>query len=114
MLDLLLLRSERDAHVVKSQLSMISTFLSVLSQNRESISCGAVEVDVMKSPVRVPRRKIGAHDPLDVKSLNVEKLLRTPSYNVMGQIDYFGILKSLLPRPIDNFDSQSMRITQNL
>ena len=81
-MDLDLLRNDRDAPVVKSQLSIFSQFLSVVSQSSEIISCGGVRVDVIETFDRAPK-------------CEVEKLLRKPTQKAMGQIDMFALLKSL-------------------
>ena len=47
LLDLDLLRSDRDAPFVKCRLSNFPQFLSVVSRNPENNSCGGVGVEVM-------------------------------------------------------------------
>ena len=49
LLDSDLLCSDRDAPVVRNQMSMISQFLCAISQNSELKNCGGVEVDSTKT-----------------------------------------------------------------
>ena len=55
------MRSDRMAPILQSQLSMISQFLSVVSRSPKSNGCAGVEVDVIKTLVRAPKCKVGAH-----------------------------------------------------
>ena len=58
LLDLDLLRNDRDAPIGKSLLSKISKFLSVVSQDPEISSCGGIGVDVRKTLDRAPCSKV--------------------------------------------------------
>ena len=80
-----LLRHDRDAQIVMNQLSMTSQFLSVVSRNPEIVSFGVVGVNVTKTLDGAPSSKAGVHSHLDVKKLNLEKLVRKRSYSVMDE-----------------------------
>ena len=56
LLDLDLLPSDRDAPIVKTQLSMIPQFVSILTRNQEVLSCGGLVVDVIKTFGKVPSK----------------------------------------------------------
>ena len=52
--------------------------------------------------------------PFDVKNLLLEQLLKKLSYNVIGRIDMFALLKSLFPRLLDCLALKWMQSTQHL
>ena len=60
--------------------------------------------DVTKTYDRAPNSKVGVRYSLRVKNLNADKLIRKPSYSVMGRIDIFDLLKSLPPRLFNSVD----------
>ena len=62
----------------------------------------------------LPSSKVAVHFPSDLKWLNLEKLLRKPSYSVMGRIDMFALLKSLRPLLRDCLDLKWIQSTQYL
>ena len=94
-----MLHYDRDASVVKSQLSMIAQFPSVVSSSPEIVSCGGVGVDVIKILDMSSSSKNGVHYPFHLKRLKWEKLLRKPSYSAMCRIFLFPFLKSI-PAPL--------------
>ena len=71
-------------------------------------------MDAVKMMDKRPSSKIGLHYPFSVYELQVENLLRKPSYRVMGRIDLFALLNSLLPGFVDSLDFKSMRNNQFL
>ena len=44
------------------------------------------------------------HYPYTIQTLKLDKLFRKPIYCVMGRIDMFAVLRTLLPRNIDSPD----------
>ena len=54
LLDLEMLQCERDAPVVKRQMSMITHFPVVVSRSSEFVSCGGVSASVIKTLDRSP------------------------------------------------------------
>ena len=58
LVDLNMLQHDCDAPVVKSQLSKIAQFLSVVARSPEIVSCGVVGVDVIKTLDDYPVAKL--------------------------------------------------------
>ena len=97
LLDLDVLQCDRDAPVVRSQMSMVAHFLGAVSRSPVNATGGGVGVDFIKTLNRSSSSKVGVQNLFDVKNLNLEKLLRKPSYGVMGGIEMFELLMSLFP-----------------
>ena len=108
-LNLDLLHIDRTDIIVKVQQFMIAQLLEIVSRAREIHSSGGVSMGVIKIPHKCPSIKFDVRYPLDHRNLNLEKVLRKPSYSVMGRTDMFALLKSLLARLLETFDFKWMQ-----
>ena len=79
--------------LIRSQLVMVAKLLGAVSEKPDIVSCGVVGVDMLKTLDKMPSSKIGLQYPLSVHDVQVEKLLRKPSYSVMGRNDMFALLR---------------------
>ena len=106
------MRCGKDMPLIKSQLGLMSKLLVAGSQKPEIVSCGGVGVVVLKTLDKMLSSKFGLHHPFSIYALHVEKLLKKPSYSVMGQVDMLALLKLLLPKHVDCLDFMRMLSTQ--
>ena len=86
----------RDVPVVKGNVSMIGQLLSVVSMGPTIVRCGGADSDLIKALDRDPTRKAGVQYPFSLNPVQVEKLMHKPSFSVMGKIDMFSMLRTLL------------------
>ena len=100
--------------LLKSQLEMFQDFLGAIIENQDVASCGGVGEVVLKTLGRMPSIKISLHLPSSIHALPVQKLMTKPSFNLMGRIEMFALLKTLLPRVLVCLDFKCMRSTQCL
>ena len=84
--------------VVKGNVSMIAQLLSVVSKGPTIVCCGGADSDFIEALDRNPTRKTGVHYPFSLSSVQVQKLMHKPSFTVMGKIDMFSMLRTLLVR----------------
>ena len=61
LLDLVMLRRDREAPVLKSQFSMIAVFLGVVSRTPENDFCSGVGVDIITTFESCSNSKVGVH-----------------------------------------------------
>ena len=86
----------RDLPVVKGNVSMVGQLLSVVSANPIIVCCGGTDSDFIKALDRDPTRNAGVQYPFCLSPVQVEKLMHKPSFSVMGKIDMFLMLRTLL------------------
>ena len=94
----------RDVLVVKGNVSMVGQLLSVVSTDPTIVCCGGADSDFIKTLDRDPTRKAGVQYPFSLNPVHVEKLMHKPSFSVMGKIDMFSMLRTLLVRLSGMFD----------
>ena len=85
-----------------------------VSENPDIVTCRGVGVDVLKTLDKMPSSKFGLQYTLGNHKLQVEKLLRKPSYSVLSRIELLALLKSLLPLIVECLYLKWMRNTQYL
>ena len=88
----------RDVPVVKSNVSTVGQLLSVESTGPTIVCCGGADSDFIKALDRDPTRKAGVQYPFSLNPVQVETLMHKPSFSVMGKIDMFSMLRTMLVR----------------
>ena len=88
----------RDLPVVKGNVSTVGQLLNVVSTNPTSVCCGGADTNFIKALDRDPTRKAGVQYPFWLSPVRLEKLMHKPSFSVMGKIDMFSMLRTLLVR----------------
>ena len=104
----------RDVAVVKGNVSMVGQLLSVVSGNPTIVCCGGADSDFIKALDRDPTRKAGVQYPFCLSPVQVEKLMHKPSFSVMGKIDMFSMLMTLLIRLSGMLDEHWVQSTRYL
>ena len=112
-----LTHSSGDVPVVKGNVSIVGQLLSVVSANPTIVCCGCADSDFIKALDRDPTRKAGVQYPFCLSPVQVEKLMHKPNFSVMGKIDMFSMLRTLLVRLSGMLDEpwvQSTRLLQKV
>ena len=86
----------RDVPSVKSSVLLCSQLLSAISLEPAIICCAGGSADFFKALDKAPNQKAGLQYPFNLVSLQVEKLMHKPSFSVMGKIDIFSMVRTLL------------------
>ena len=98
------MRCGRDARIIRNPVMLNARFLGGQSEKHEVMCYGGVIVIFLKTLNRMASGKIGLHYTFTIHTLQLEKKLMKPSYDVMGQIDVFALLRSLLHHFTDCMD----------
>ena len=80
----------RDVPSVKSSVLLCSQLLSAISLELKIICCGGGSADFIKSLDKAPSQKAGIQFPFNLLPL------QKPSFSVMGKIDMFSMVRTLL------------------
>ena len=104
----------RDVPVVKGNVSMVGQLLSVVSKGPTIVCCGGADSDFIKALDKDPTRKAGVQYPFCLSPVQVEKLMHKPSFSVMGTIDMFSMLSTLLVRLSGMLDEPWVQSTRYL
>ena len=88
----------RDVPVMKSTVLLCSQLLSAVSTELRIICCGGSSLEFIKALDTAPSQKAGIQYPFSLSPMHVEKLMHQPSFSVMGKIDMFSMLRTLLIR----------------
>ena len=104
----------RDVPVVKGSVSMVGQLFSVVSTGPTIVCCGGADSNFIKILDRDPTRKAGVQYLFSVKPIQVEKLTHEPSFSVMGKIDMFSMLRTLLLRLSGMLDEPWVQSTRYL
>ena len=88
----------RDALNVESNVILSSQVLSAVSTEPRPICCGGSTLEFNKALDKAPIQKAGIQNPFSMSPLHIEKLMGKPSFSVMGTIDMFSMLRTLLIR----------------
>ena len=102
----------RDVPFVKSSVLLCSQVLSVVSLEPTIICCACGSADFIKALDKAPSRKGGIQYPFNLVPLQVEKLMHKPSFSVMGKIDMFSMVRTLLVRLSGLLDEKWTQSTQ--
>ena len=102
----------RDVPVMKSSVVLSSQLLSAVSTEPRYICCAGSSLEFIKALDRAPSQKAGIQYPFSLSPMHVEKLMHKPSFSVMGKIDMFSMLRTLLIRLAGLLDERWTQTTQ--
>ena len=102
----------RDVPSVKSSVLLCSQVLSAISLEPIIISCAGGSADFFKALDKAPNQKAGLQYPFNLLPLQVEKLMHKPSFTVMGRIDMFSMVRTLVVRLPGLLDEKWTQSTQ--
>ena len=102
----------RDVPVMKSTVLLSSELLSAVSTEPRIICCGGSSLELIKALDKAPSQKTGIQYPFSFSPMVVEKLMHKPSFSVMGKIDMFSMLRTLLIRLSGLLDERWAQSTQ--
>ena len=102
----------RDVPAVRSCVLLCSQVLSVVSLEPTIICCAGGSADFIKALDKAPNQKSGIQYPFSLSLLQVEKLMHKPSFSVMGKIDMFSVIRTLLVRLSGLLDEKWAQSTQ--
>ena len=88
----------RDVPSVKSSVLLCSQLLSAISLEPTIICCAGGSADFIKALDKAPNQKAGMQYPFRLLPLQIEKLMHKSSFSVMGKIDMFSMVRTLLVR----------------
>ena len=86
----------RDVPSVKSSVLLCSQLLSVVSLEPTVICFVGGSADFIKTLDKAPNQKAGLQYPFNLLPMQVEKLMHKPSFSIMGKIDMFSMVRTLL------------------
>ena len=104
----------RNVPVVKGNVSMVGQLLSIVSANPTIVCCGGADSNFIKALDRDPTRKAGVQYPFRLSPVQVEKRMHKPSFSVMGKMDMFSMLRTLLVRLSGILDKPWVKSTRYL
>ena len=102
----------RDVPSVKSSVLLCSQVLSAVSLEPTIICCAGGSADFIKALDKAPSQKAGLQYPFNLLPLQVEKLMHKPSFSVLGKIDMFSMVRTLLVRLSGLLDEKWTQSTQ--
>ena len=102
----------RDVPVVKSNVLFSSQLLSAVSTEPRIICCGGSSLEFIKALDKAPSQKAGIQYPFSLSAMHIEKLMHKPNFIVMGKIDKFSMLRTLLIRLSGLLDERWAQSTQ--
>ena len=88
----------RDAPAVRICVLLCPQLLSVVSLEPTFICRAGGSADFVKALDKAPSRKAGIQYPFNLLPLQIEKLMHKPSFSVMGKIELFSMVWTLLVR----------------
>ena len=109
-----LIHCSRDVPVVKGNVSLVGQLLSVVSTDPTIVCCEGADSDFITALDRDPMRKAGVQYPFHLSPVQVEKLMHKPSFSVMGKINMFSMLRTLLVRLSGMLDEPWVQSTRYL
>ena len=102
----------RDGPAVRSCVLLCSQILSAVSLEPTIICCAGGSVDFIKALDKAPSLKAGIQYPFNLLPLQIEKLMHKPSFSVMGKIDMFSMVRTLLVWLSGSLDEKWAQSTQ--
>ena len=102
----------RDVPAVRSCVLLCSQLLSAVSLEPTIICCAGGTADFNKSMDKAPNQKAGIQYPFTLIPFQVEKLMHKPGFSVMGKIDMFSMVRTLLVRFSGWLDEKWTQSTQ--
>ena len=102
----------RDIPSVKCSVLFFSKILSAVSLGPTIICCSGGSADFIEALDKAPSQKAGLQFPFKLLPLQIEKLMHKPSFSVMGRIDMFPVVRTLLVRLSGLSDEELAQSTQ--
>ena len=102
----------RDVPVMESTVLLSSQVLNAVSTEPCIICCGGSSLQFIKALDKAPSQKAGIQYPFSLSPMHIEKLMHKPSFSVMGKIDMFSMLRTLLIRLAGLLDEMCTQSTQ--
>ena len=102
----------RDVPVVKSNVFLSSQLLSAVSTEPRIFCCGGGSLEFIKALDKAPSEKSGIQYPFSLSPMHIEKLMHKPSFSMLGKIDMFSMLRTLLIRLAGLLDERWTHTTQ--
>ena len=112
LVTMVIARCGRDIPSVKSSVVLCSQLLSAVSLEPTIVCCAGGSADFIKALDKVPNQKAGLQYAFDLIPMQVEKLMHKPSFSVMGKIDMFLVVETLLVRLSGLLDEKWTQSTQ--
>ena len=102
----------RDVPSVKSSVLLCSQLLSAVSLEPTIICFAGGSADFIKALDKAPNQKARLQYPFNLLPLQVEKLMHKPSFSILGKIDMFSMVRTLLVRLSGFLDEKWTQSTQ--
>ena len=83
---------------VKISMLLCSQVLSAVSLEPTITCCSGGGADFIKALDKAPSQRAGIQYPFNILPLQMEKLMHKPSLSVMGKMDMFSKVRTLLVR----------------
>ena len=102
----------RDIPAERSCVLLCSQLLSAVSLELTIICCAGGSADFIKSLDNAPNQKSAIQYPFNLLPWQVKKLMHKPSFSVMGKMDMFSMVRTLLVRLSGLLDEKWTQLTQ--
>ena len=102
----------REFPSVKISVLLCSQLLRAISLGPTIICCAGGSADFLKALDNAPNQKVGLQYPFNLLPVQIEKLMHKPSFSVMGKIDMFSMVRTLLVRLSGLLDEKWTQSTQ--
>ena len=103
---------DRDVPVTKVNVVSSSQLSGAVSTEPRIICCEGSSLEFIKALDKAPSQKTGIQYPFSPSTMHIEKLMHKPSFSVMGKIDIFSMLPTLLVRLVGLLDERWTQSTQ--
>ena len=97
---------------VKSNVLLSSQLLSALSTEIRIICCGGSRLEFVKALDKAPSSKSGIQYPFGLSPVHTANLMQKPSFSLIGKIDMFSMLRTILFRLSGLLDESWTQSTQ--
>ena len=105
-------QSGRDVPSVKSSVLLCSQVLSAISLETTVVCCAGESADFITALDKAPNQEAGLQYPINLLPLQIENVMHKPSFSVMGKIDMFSVVRTLIARLSGLLDDKWAQSTQ--
>ena len=91
---------------------LCSQVLSAIALEPTIICCAGGSADYIEALDKAPSQEAGIQYSFKLLPLKIEKLMHKPSFSVMGKIDLFSMVRTLLVRLFGLLDDNGTQSTQ--
>ena len=102
----------RDVPSVKNNVVLCSQILNAVSLEPTIICCASGSADFIKALDKAPSQIAGSEYPFKLLPLQMEKVMHKPRFSVMGKMNKFSIVQTLLLRLSGLLDEKWAQSTQ--